>query len=807
MKLLNEEKKHEKKFMTILLTTSMVFSGIAGCATGVKNEVQKVYAEDEKTGTCGENGNLTWTLKDKVLTIQGEDKLVNCNFFNEDIEKVIIEDGVSVIGSRVFQFCDGMKEIEIPDTVTSIDMWAFRGCSGLEEIEIPSGVTKIDSDAFVGCSGLKKIVVDEDNNVYDSRDNCNAIIDTKKRELILGCQNSVIPDGIIKIGSGAFSECTGLKEIEIPNSLKLIRDSAFSGCSGLKEIKIPDSVTTIEEDAFYGCTGLKEIKIPDAVTIIGQNAFSGCIGLEEIEISSFVTEIGIGVVSNCSNLKKIVVDENNDVYDSRNNCNAIISTEENKIIAGCENTVIPDTVTTIGLIAFAGCSGLKEIKIPDSVISIEHSAFSECIGLEEIEISSSVIVIGPDVFYDCSSLKKIVVDENNDVYDSRDNCNAIIETESNELIRGCQNTVIPNTVTSIGDFAFDGADNVVIYGTKGSYAETYANNNEIPFVDINSDDEVTASISYKTQVQKQGWQEFVSDGETSGTVGKALRLEAIQIKVESPQDIEGGISYRTHVQKKGWQDYVNDGETSGTVGKSLRLEAIQIKLTGDYANYFDVYYRVQAEKFGWLGWAKNDEQAGTAGYGYRLEGIQIVLVDKDEAAPTEVGGVAASDKAGFYNKNTLPVINYKVQVQTYGWQDYVKNGATSGTVGKAKRLEAIKIKVADSKGISGGVTYRTHVQKQGWQSWVSNDALSGTVGKALRLEAIQINLTGELAEKFDIYYRVQAQKFGWMGWAKNGAQAGTAGYAYRLEAIQIQLAHKGTPASTIGSTSNAFRSK
>ena len=305
MKLLNEEKKHEKKFMTILLTTSMVFSGIAGCATGVKNEVQKVYAEDEKTGTCGENGNLTWTLKDKVLTIQGEDKLVNCNFFNEDIEKVIIEDGVSVIGSRVFQFCDGMKEIEIPDTVTSIDMWAFRGCSGLEEIEIPSGVTKIDSDAFVGCSGLKKIVVDEDNNVYDSRDNCNAIIDTKKRELILGCQNSVIPDGIIKIGRGAFSECTGLKEIEIPNSLKLIRDSAFSGCSGLTEIKIPDSVTTIEEYAFYGCTGLKEIKIPDAVTIIGQNAFSGCIGLEEIEISSFVTEIGIGVVSNCSNLKKL----------------------------------------------------------------------------------------------------------------------------------------------------------------------------------------------------------------------------------------------------------------------------------------------------------------------------------------------------------------------------------------------------------------------------------------------------------------------------------------------------------------------
>ena len=174
---------------------------------------------------------------------------------------------------------------------------------------------------------------------------------------------------------------------------------------------------------------------------------------------------------------------------------------------------------------------------------------------------------------------------------------------------------------------------------------------------------------------------------------------------------------------------------------------------------------------------------------------------------SNVGGVADTGRDAFYGKSELPVVMYRTQVQTYGWQDYVKTGATSGTVGKAKRLEAIRIKISNNRGVSGDIEYRTHVQKKGWQKFVKNDALSGTVGKALRLEAIQIRFTGDLAEKFDIYYRVQAQKFGWMGWAKNGESAGTSGYGYRLEAIQIEVAKKGTPSGVIGTTKNAYRKK
>ena len=337
--------------------------------------------------------------------------------------------------------------------------------------------------------------------------------------------------------------------------------------------------------------------------------------------------------------------------------------------------------------------------------------------------------------------------------------------------------------------------------------DIYGNVASVSFYVGKSTLQFTPLVEYKVQVQSFGWEKnYVSNGAISGTVGKAKRLEAIRIRlVDEEKNVldssVGSILYKTHIQKNGWEkEFRSNDELSGTVGRALRLEAIQVKLSGDIASEYDVYYQVQAEKLGWLGWAKNGESAGTAGYAYRLEAIRIQLVRKGEGAPS------SSKLKPYYDKTLIPKIGYKTQVQTFGWEkSYVSNGATSGTVGKAKRLEAIRIKITDNKGCSGSILYRTHVQRIGWQSFVKDDALSGTVGKALRLEAIQIKLSGDMASTFDVYYRVQAQKFGWMGWAKNGESAGTAGYAYRLEAIQIQLVYKGTVAP--GSTANAFRKK
>ncbi|MBR6648096.1 MAG: leucine-rich repeat domain-containing protein, partial [Bacteroidaceae bacterium] len=142
----------------------------------------------------------------------------------------------------------------------------------------------------------------------------------------------------------------------------------------------------------------------------------------------------------------ITVSKDNPVYDSRDNCNALIETATNTIIRGCENTVIPNSVTTIGKGAFRRCSALTNVTIPNSVTSIGDYAFYFCDALTGITIPNSVTCIGEAAFSNCSALTSITVSKDNPVYDSRDNCNAIIETATNTIILGCKNTVVPDGV-------------------------------------------------------------------------------------------------------------------------------------------------------------------------------------------------------------------------------------------------------------------------------------------------------------------------------------------------------------------------
>ncbi len=203
---------------------------------------------------------------------------------------------------------------------------------------------------------------------------------------------------VTSIGDDAFMSCEGLTSVTIPNSVTSIGSSAFEGCSGLTSVNIPNSVTSIGSSAFVGCSGLTSVNIPNSVTSIGGYAFVGCSGLTSI--------------------------------------------------------TIPNSVTSIGESTFAYCSGLTSVNIPNSVMSIGESAFSGCSGLTSINIPNSVMSIGYFAFSDCSGLTSIVIENGNSNYDSRSNCNAIIETATNTLISGCKKTIIPNSVTSIGDYAF-----------------------------------------------------------------------------------------------------------------------------------------------------------------------------------------------------------------------------------------------------------------------------------------------------------------------------------------------------------------
>ena len=167
----------------------------------------------------------------------------------------------AIIETETNTLIRGCNTTVIPNSVTSIEYGAFSGCTGLTSVTIPNSVTSIEGGAFSDCSGLASIVVENGNKVYDSRSNCNAIIEISTNTLIQGCKTTIIPNSVTSIGNEAFYGCTGLTSIIIPNSVTSIEDFAFTGCTGLTSLTIPNSVMDVGEDAFGGCTGLTSVLI------------------------------------------------------------------------------------------------------------------------------------------------------------------------------------------------------------------------------------------------------------------------------------------------------------------------------------------------------------------------------------------------------------------------------------------------------------------------------------------------------------------------------------------------------------------
>jgi len=424
-KLMNNVMKQIKLFFLLIVLMSMI--------------VAKAFAYDAKIGGIyyyfsGSNAIVTCE-NIEIDDDEGE-------FYSSDYSgSVVIPQSVTYngvkysvtsIGNWAFFECSGLTSVTIPSSVTTIGYYAFYGCSDLTSIAIPESVTSIGSSAFYGCSGLTSIIVSNSNTIYDSRNGCNAIIETAYNTLILGCENTIIPEsvtsigdrafngcsgltaitipeGVTSIGKYAFSDCSGLTSVTIPSSVTTIGYGAFSGCSDLTSIAIPESVTSIGSSTFSRCSGLTSVTIPSSVTSIGDDAFYYCSGLTSITIPESVTSIGTRAFSGCCGLTSITVANSNTIYDSRNDCNAIIKTTSNELIAGCRETIIPNSVTNIGEGAFSGCKNLTSITIPESVTSIGSSAFSDCSGLTSVTIPNCVTSIGAYAFHRCSGLTSVTV--------------------------------------------------------------------------------------------------------------------------------------------------------------------------------------------------------------------------------------------------------------------------------------------------------------------------------------------------------------------------------------------------------------
>ena len=329
----------------------------------------------------------------------------------------------------------------------------------------------------------------------------------------------------------------------------------------------------------------------------------------------------------------------------------------------------------------------------------------------------------------------------------------------------------------------------VVVTPKGSGAPGSTSN---AFKDQGNVETEPLTLSYRGHVSNIGWQAYVGDGQTAGTVGQSLPLEALQVEVDGGK-LSGGVQASAHVANIGWQDYVNNGQVAGTTGRSLQVEAIRLRLTGELAQQYDIYYRVHAANIGWLGWAKDDAKAGTQGYGYAAEAVQVKLVKKGDQ-----GSVPGSTSDTF----RMSLVRYSAHVQNIGWQPFVSDGDQAGTTGRSLNLEALQVALEDGAG-SGSIQVRAHVSNVGWQGWTTG--VAGTTGRNTPVEAVQIKLTGAAADGYDVYYRVHSADFGWMDWAKNGESAGSAGYAKAAQAVQIKLVPKGEAAP--GSTSIPYRDR
>ena len=380
------------------------------------------------------------------------------NIFYYEYLDCVVED--SVIRAETFKGDKELTSITIPNSVTGIGDYTFSGCSSLTSITIPNSVTSIGYKAFDGCSSLTSVT---------------------------------IPNSITSIGDYTFSGCSSLTSVTIPNSITSIGDYTFSGCSSLTSITIPNSVTSIGRYAFYGCSSLTSITIPNSVTSIEWNAFRDCSGLKSVKVSNkycydYFKNLGVPditfIVSTPKEYEeaqqlaatKLAIDSNSKYASKDGLC--LIDNGKLILFIGKDLTeyTIPDSVTSIGSGAFKDCSSLKSVKVAnkdcydyfkDNVANITFyganaSDDGRCLildgklerfsakGVAEYTIPESITSIGDYAFKGCSSLKSITIP----------NSVTSIGGGAFEGCRSLTSITIPNGVTEIGNSVFNGCSSL-----------------------------------------------------------------------------------------------------------------------------------------------------------------------------------------------------------------------------------------------------------------------------------------------------------------------------------------------------------
>ncbi len=506
---------------------------------GDSTEISKDFVVDKNgivTEYKGSLGEVTIPAQVNGIPVTGiKEQLFEDEF---SLKKVTILADIKEIGKFTFYGCSNLKEVVFPEGLETIELTAFGGCSQLEEIVFPEGLKTIGQSAFTGCSSLKSIQIPL--SVTEVRmcafESCTALESltfqegetTEKR----------------KIGVLAFRGCTSLTEVMLPAGME-IEGGAFGGCTSLTEYKVQEgSAYEIFDKCLYEKGRAKlvaypagkgaEVTFPEEITAIGGRAFDGCANLENVEIPDTVTEIGFYAFDGCSGLKKVTLPKNlGSIKDGVFQSTGITSIE------------IPETVTDIASSAFAWCKGLKTVTIPGKVERVDQLAFSGCSNLRSVYIQEGVKSIKSRAFLDCYSLKTLA---------------------------------IPKSVTEIETDALPEYENLTIYGEAGSYAETYANENNIKFSagqPPQPEDDIydISDKAFTVTLEKEVYD--YDGGEKSPLVTVKKGEEKLRLGTDFTVDYENNINPGTAKAI-----VTGRGEYTGTVEKTFTIKGIDISGQG-----------------------------------------------------------------------------------------------------------------------------------------------------------------------------------------------------------------------------------
>ena len=475
---------NKQSFITTLLTVLM-------CMTGAKAFAYDIAVANNDGVTI----YYDWANNNTELAVSYRNWSSSNNYTGDVVIPESVEYNgntypVTSIGYHAFFDCSGLTSLTIPNSVTSIGDYAFWGCSGLTSVTIPNSVTSIGSSAFSGCSGLTSVKVESDNPKYDSRNNCNAIIETSSNTIIFGCMNTTIPNSVTSIGEYAFSSCSGLTSVTIPNSVTSIGMEAFYGCRGLTSVTIPNSVTSIGKFAFYGCSSLTSVVIGSGVTNISEGALNyanlkkiiwltntpptgyyndyGVVNYVSNDQFSFYNQVKYQFLSSYFDVDGIryvpvspsekTCDAIDCVYDERATNTRIASTVVYKGVTMMVKNIKPyfaynnnyiktlsaDNDGELAHNSFANCSNLTSVTLGKKVSKIGIEAFCGCSSIKRIDIPDIVTELNERTFSGCTSLKDIKIGSNvKTIYEyALSECSALLSI------------TIPSSVTTINSAVF-----------------------------------------------------------------------------------------------------------------------------------------------------------------------------------------------------------------------------------------------------------------------------------------------------------------------------------------------------------------